>query len=720
MKLVTGFLTTVTLYDVNSQKISELHLMTNEFGTFSGSFILPQGGLNGLMSIWEKYGQKYFSVEEYKRPTFEVEINKTKGTPKIGESVLVTGIAKAFSGAPIDGATVKYNVVKILHVIQNGIAGAKHYAPIPVTSGETKTNTKGEFEISFTAIPDNSDDPSQNPTYNYSVSIDITDINGETRSATKTVTVGYTALVLNLGFEELVDKNKIDSVPISTTNLEGEFEPAKGEITIYKLQSPEKTYRDRYWEMPDTFIYSEKEFHEKLPNDQYFDENNFMTWKPEKIVQHGNFNTGISKTLQLEKVNKWSPGKYMAELKSTDKFGTEVTSKTYFTLYSSKENKMPFARTDFFDLNKNQAKPGDTIHFLAGTSEKEITILYELEQNGKILKKDWLTIKNSLQKVNIPITEDYSGNISLNYVFVKNGRLYNHAETIQVPYSQKEIAIKFETFRDKLVPGEAEHWLIKLAGSEGEKLAAEMVATMYDASLDQFNTNTFDYNMNRFWWPMLRWNSYMGFQPFRANIITENWNNYVPVKEMQLDNLQWFGFSYYYQPQFSEKELKVIKEGSVVIISSEKKETVSVSGTIKNDKNEVIHGATVTIKGTNKAALTDENGKFKLEYESKKATIEVSFTGHKTLEFDVSGKVVVDVKLGIENAGLDEVVVTGIGNQPMQKSETMSLTLRGNSSLNNQVEMEIEDSESQIFYIARRQQSFETRDFAIFIYHFNP
>jgi hypothetical protein len=699
-EIETKYSTTVALYDVNGQKVSELPVTTNEFGSFNGSFVLPQGGLNGQMWIAEKYGQKYFNVEEYKRPTFEVELYKTKGTPKIGEEVLVTGIAKAFSGAPIDGATVKYNIVRNSR-FREWYRRPGRNVEAPIASGETTTNEKGEFEISFNAAPDFNDDNQLQAIYNFTATFDITDINGETRSATKTIAIGNTALILHADFADLVDKTKLDSVPILTTNLEGEFEPAKGEITIYKLESPVRTYRDRYWEIPDTFIYSEKEFHSKLPNDQYLDENNLLTWKKEKTVLQDEFDTGISKSVQLQKTNKWTSGQYVAELKSTDKFGNEVTSKSYFTLYSSKENNMPFAKTDFFHLEKNEAKPDDTINLLVGTSEKETTVLYELEQNGKVLEKNWLTIKNSLQKINIPIKEAYSGNVSLNYIFVKNGRLYNHSEIISVPYSQKEIAIKFETFRDKLAPGEQEEWRIKLTGNNGGKLAAEMVATMYDASLDQFKPNSFDFNINRFWHPMLRWNSLLDFQASNTQIIESNWNSYISFKEMQLDNIQWFGFDYYYQPQFSEKELELAQNGSVVILSSKKAENVSVSGTVKGFNNEVIQGATISAKRSKTSTLTDGNGKFKLELTSQKATIEISLIGYKTMEFDVSENVVVDIILAKENTGLE--IADNFGNSKYSKHSaeaTGSIMIRGTSSLNNQFILEKEeDTESQMFYI---------------------
>jgi hypothetical protein len=495
------------------------------------------------MWLHEIHGQKFFHVEEYKRPTFEVELAKTTGSPKIGEEILVAGFAKAFTGAPIDGAKVKYNIVRNARY-QPWYYRPQRGIPVPIASGETTTNGKGGFEFTFNATPDYSDNPQQQPIYNFTVSIDITDINGETRSANKTITIGYNALILAADFPEMADKNLLDSVSISTKNLEGEFEPAKGKITIYKLQAPQQTYRDRYWEMPDTFIYTERDFHSKLPQNLYRDENDFLTWEKGEIVQQDKFDTGVSKNIELQQPEKWSSGKYMAELVATDKYGTEVNSKSYFTLYANDEKNVPFAKTDFFDLDRNEAKPGDTIQLFAGTSEKEINVLFELEQNGEILKKEWLSIKNSLQKIDIPIKEEYSGNVILNYVFIKNGRLYNHSEIISVPYSQKEITIKIETFRDKLSPGEKEQWRLKLSGNDGEKLAAEMVATMYDASLDQFGANTFDFNVNRFWWPMLRWSSQKGFAPSRTQIIEKNWNETIPTKEKQLDNIQWFGFNF--------------------------------------------------------------------------------------------------------------------------------------------------------------------------------
>lgn len=693
-EIQTDYKTIVSLYDVNNQKISELEVETNEFGTFSGSFVLPQGVLNGNMRIREFNGQKGFRVEEYKRPTFEVVINKTKGTPKLGEKIKVSGLASAFSGAPIDGAKVKYTINRNLR-LPRWIYGSRFSQPTHITSGESVTNEEGEFEIEFTALSDNAEIPIQHPVFYFEVKVDITDTNGETRSALKTVPVSDRALLLKAGISGILNKNELKAIKISTTNLEDEFEAAKGKIKIFKLENPKQLYKKRLWSVPDTFMYTEAEFRKKLPLHQYREENNSLKWRKEKTVIEEDFDTGISKSIKLKNTDKWPSGKYVAELMATDKFGEEVKWKSYFTLYSDSEKNVPFKTTDFFNLQKKKAEPGENLELLAGTSEKEINVLFEIEQKGKILDKRWIKIKNRLEKITIPITEEYCGNISLKYVFVKNGRVYNHSETVNIPYPQNKIKFNFETFRNKLIPGEKEQWRIKLSANDGEKVVAEMVATLYDASLDEFRVNTFDFNLDRFWRAQLRWQSTNNFNASHGMFVSEFWNKPNSTREMRLNNLQWYGFSYNYSPHFSEQGIYNLKNGSIIILSSEKGDKIILSGTIRDANNEVMPGATVTIKGTNTGVVADSNGKFKLGYEGKKATMMVSFVGMKNFEFEVSGTTVVDVMLAYDNQALDEVVAVGYGSKSKQDLTGSSIRIRGTSSIQSEsmVEFEIADDD---------------------------
>ncbi len=664
-KIMTGYATTVTFYDANHQDISHLNLRTSEYGTFSGSFIIPQGRMNGRMYIRNRHGSKYFLVEEYKRPKFEVTFNKTKGAYKVEEKVTVTGVAKAFSGAPVDGAGVKYRVVRNRQFFPRWY----YFRPAEdnetaISSGTATTNEKGEFDISFTAIPDYSVSSETNPVYRFTVTADVTDINGETHSATKTVSVGYNALIIGVNIPDIVDKNEEKQFSITTTNLEGNFEPAKGKIVIYKLKNPQKAFRKRLWSKPDKYLYTEEEYHKLLPYDEYAGENDFTTWDKENKVAEVAFNTDKLKTFNLKNSKTWTSGKYTVEISSQDKYNQTVKETQYFTLYSKNDASVPSPVVDFFELPVKSAEPGESVHLLAGTSEEEITIVFELEQDGVVLDKKQIRLNNELQVIKIPIREEYRGNVSLNYVFVRKGRLYNHSETIRVPYTNKQLDITFETFRDRLQPGENEEWRIKIAGKQGDRVAAEMVATLYDASLDEFASNNFDLNLNRYWSPMLAWRSYKGFNISRANLVSNNWHSLFSFSEPAYPELNWFGFNYNYYPVFSTyTDIKEIQHGSVVVVSSKPGGNVVVSGTVKNLDGEVLPGASIQVLGTQTGTVTGADGKFKLEYKGKEATLVISYIGYLKESVKVKGITVLDIRMAEDVKGIDEVVVVGYGTQ---------------------------------------------------------
>ena len=272
--------TTVTFYDVNYQKVSELELTSNDYGTFSGTFTAP-ASITGQVYITNGSGTQYFSVEEYKRPKFEVKIDTVKGTYKLNDIVTVKGLAKAYAGNVIDNADVKYRVVRTASFPYWLYWWWGYYPSSPemeIINGTTTTDDKGEFSVNFKAIPDLSVSKKYTPTFNYTVYADITDINGETHSAQKYVEVGYKALNLSVNIPTQLDKEGKDYFYLYTTNLNGDKEPAVGTIKIYKLKQPDKVFRERQWGKPDKYIMSKEEYYAAFPNDLYDDENNMYQW----------------------------------------------------------------------------------------------------------------------------------------------------------------------------------------------------------------------------------------------------------------------------------------------------------------------------------------------------------------------------------------------------------------------------------------------------------
>ncbi|HRH12634.1 MAG TPA: hypothetical protein PLU73_14030, partial [Bacteroidia bacterium] len=510
-KIKANYPVTVTFYDVNHQKVGSLDLTTNEFGTVNGSFTAPQGVLNGQMYIYDGYGTVYFSVEEYKRPKFETKLNEVKGSFRINDSVIVGGIAKAYSGNAIDGAKVSYRVVRRVNYPYWWWWYRSYYnnASTEISSGTVLTNDTGGYVIKFKASPDESVSKKSQATYLYEISADVTDINGETHSSRSYVHVGYQSIVLSVGMEENTNKADIHPLTITANNLNGVAEATKGNFSIYKLKTPQRIFRSRLWSQPDRHSLSKEEYYKTFPNDLYADELNRYKWeKAEKVFEMG-FDTGIKTKLDLSaELKSKDPGVYVIEAECKDKFGENVKAFAYFTLFAAGTSEPPYACTDWFYSGVSTAEPGEKGNFIQASSYPNANYLYEVEVKDKtVLTK---TISASMNLNEIKIEEVHRGNLAFHTTFIKQNRLYTHASVITVPYTNKALDIEFSTFRNKLLPGEEEEWKMVIKDKKGDKVTAELMATMYDASLDAFRSNYWSFDIYKTYYGRASWASGIG------------------------------------------------------------------------------------------------------------------------------------------------------------------------------------------------------------------
>ncbi len=554
VKIKPNTKTKVMFYDANYQKVHELDLTSNEYGTFSGTFTAPVGVLNGQMHIGNNSGNVYFSVEEYKRPKFEVDFKPIAGSYKLGEEVEVTGLAKAYAGNNIDDAEVKYRVVR------------KAYFPYPwyfrgwypqtnameISHGIAKTDENGEFKITFEAIPDKSLSPKYKPSFHYTIYADVTDINEETRSGETSVKIGYTALEVGSNVPGEINREEEQKYEINTTNLAGEFEPAKGNVKIYPLKAPDRVLRARKWSKPDQFILNEEEYHKNFPNDVYKDENEFASWEKQAPIYDKAFDTKKDKALDLKKLKSAAQGVYLIEISSKDKYGTEVKNQSYFTLYSPKEKTVPYTNSKWFTLLQDKAEPGDEVSFLIGSSYKDVKVLYEIEEHlsnnraNEITSSKWLDINNEQKLIKIPVEEQHRGNFMIHLAFFKNNEVFHFSRVITVPRTNKELDIEFMTFRNKLQPGEKEEWKLKVKGKNGEKVAAEMVATLYDASLDAFKAHYWGLNIYNNYYAQIKWQHDNKFGTANSQALRSDWfGKSKPGKNRRYEELNWFGYYFY-------------------------------------------------------------------------------------------------------------------------------------------------------------------------------
>ncbi|MES2892681.1 MAG: alpha-2-macroglobulin family protein [Bacteroidota bacterium] len=540
---------TIQLKDANGQNLQELKLTTNDFGSFHASFKLPEGVLNGQFSLYDSStnSSQYFNVEEYKRPKFLVEIKKPEGTYRLLDSIKITGSAKAFAGNFVDGAAVKYRVVRKVRYqpwwYTNYSRGSKRIYPPgrtdeqEITNGETSINVSGEFTIVFKALPDETIDKKDQPTFYYEVNADVTDLNGETRSGTTSVAVAYQQLQLEIMLPAKITLDSLGSIKIKSTNLNEIEERAFVTVTAEKLKEPTKIFRSRYWEQADQFTMSREEYYRLFPYDIYKDENDPKNYEVEKTVFDKTDSSNNSWQLETK---GWRAGWYKIVAVTKDKSGEEVRAEKYILVTDATASQVN--EPVIFEVKNSEAEPGKKIQYTISSGFKNIWLIHSLTRMDKQALTSYENISSKPLSKELNVTEEDRGGISVSYAFIQHNRVYAGNESFSVPWSNKNLNVQYETFRDKLLPGTEEQLKVKIIGNKGEKIAAEMLVSMYDASLDQFRAHS--------WSPLDIWPSLTdavnwmsnGFNAVNSEELHRYDWKYVDLKPKSYDRLLGSGY----------------------------------------------------------------------------------------------------------------------------------------------------------------------------------
>jgi uncharacterized protein YfaS (alpha-2-macroglobulin family) len=544
-----------TLINSNQEKVQDLELKTNEYGSVSGEFILPSNGMLGSYAILlEVMGWRskyfYFSVEEYKRPKFEAEFKSITETFKINDSVTVKGTATAFAGSSISNAKVIYRVHRKVQYPKWYYWYRPYFTPSEpqeITHGETTTDAQGKFNIVFKALADKSVEKDNLPIFNYEITADVTDINGETRSATTNIKVGYHALTAEIKIEDQINKlKKENSFSIIAKNLNNHTISAKGTVKIYKLIAPENVLRKRPWNAPDYQLYSNSAFKNWFPNEAFSNEDKITNWKKGKQVFKQDFDTSKETGITIKSTKKWESGKYIIELECKDKLGQTVTDKQIFTLFSNNENQVSDNQLFIISTNKNSYKPNENVVLKLGSASKELFVTIDIEKDKKIIDTKIIQLNNEVKQLEIPVNENDLGGFAINYSYANYNSFESGTLPVFVPYPIKELEIETLTFRNKLQPGQKETWSFKLKGAKGDKVAAELLASMYDASLDQFKPHNWEFNPIQYptYYSYTNRSSQNSFGTVYFNVNNLQRAYYGQMQE-HFDELNWFGFRFY-------------------------------------------------------------------------------------------------------------------------------------------------------------------------------
>lgn len=492
------------LYGANGEQINSQTLKTNEFGSVSGEFTLPQSALTGSFLLTTKWGDLSFQVEEYKRPTFEIMFDKIEKTYKFGEEITLKGKAETYSGIKLQNARINYTVNR-QRAWWWGRWGSQ---PAQFAEGSATTDENGQFSIAFT--PEKGDDESgvsarfYPSAYSFVVETTITDVNGETQTANYSVTVGDVSMMLEVVASEQIEKSSSEIIRISAKNLDGNDISTKGAYQVFAVQ-----------------------------------ENDSIGQK----MLSGEFETGEQKELTT-KLKSLPSTKYRVKLLSDDDQGNPVETEKDIILFSYSDKRPPIKTNNWIFLKSATFSKNKNAELILGVSDENVRVLYELWHGKTLLERKWLTMSNENKTFSFPYKAEYKDGLTFFLTHIKNEKLYETSALFTLEKKDEALNVKLDVFRDKIRPGADEEWRVTVKDAAGNPALAEVLASMYDMSLDQIYASPrwqlnvpryFDYaTASRYqFYDLLRMsNAYLSFA-----------NSYKDVRGFDFDRFNWVDFS---------------------------------------------------------------------------------------------------------------------------------------------------------------------------------
>ena len=700
-KVVPNVWVTLFIYDANDEELKEIRLKTNEFGSVHGQYEIPRNVLTGEFRIEmdEDYGtdeededpywykiddfnvaEVYFSVEEYKRPRFEVAFDEVKESLLIGDSVLVKGNANALLGTSIKNATVKYTIERNT----TSLRGSLYYRGKSqiIAQGELDTNEKGGFEIPFLSVPDSTIAATLKPIYSYYVNADVIDINGETRSAETTVRVGYHNLQANLEVASKLDKDEPNNVTLSAQNLNAQPISAQLEIKVLKLKEPTNVLRKKPWALAEMQVLEKEKFRQLFPHEPYDSLDLKKHWPKGEMVLRKQVQINGKEKIELGDMRQWQVGAYTIILTAIDNLKDTVKVEQTFDVFDKNNATAPSGQLFDYKITNSAYKHDGFVRLQFSTAAKELKFFLEGYCNEQEVYRKEIDIRKGVTSIEVPVKESYKDKMIFNAYFVKFNSLYSKQFAVDFPQATKGLSIETLSFRNKLVPDSKETWSFKITNADNKNANAEILASMYDASLDQFKQHEWNNQLEseNYYNPSApRIDDYhsfatTSFRKFnyasRANVLTFLKNYH---------QLNWFGLDFGNTKYDNDRYLQKLKLKTY----EPPKVEGNISGIVTDGDGVPLPGVNVVVNGTTVGAQTDFDGYYSINAPIGSELI-FSYIGFKSDMVPISQSSSINVALTEDSQALEEIVVTAYG---MVRKKDLTGTIYTNAtSIRNDIE----------------------------------
>lgn len=520
------------LRDANGKQVAEQKATTDEYGTASVDFELPKEGQTGLYFISVNGTvTKYVRVEEYKRPTFEITFPKVNEKYNWGDTVVVKATAKTYSGVPVQGAKVEYQVTRRNQLWWWGAGSAGQL--VKTDSCVTREDGTFDVEIPLEASLSGKDEADMSEFmriarfFNFEVSAIVTDISGESHEGVMSLPLGTKPTILTVNLPKRIETDSLKTVTFAYRNASGM--PISSRLK-YRIDKGE--WKDAEANAP----VSIKEYASSSASSS-------LVWK-----------SGVH---QLEAICG------------------QDTLQQKFTLFSMKDTHPVEPTTEwYYQTAKTFPRDGKPVYIQVGSSENGAHIVYSIIAGNKLLEKGAWELGDSIVTLPFTYKEEYASGIVLNYSFVKQGKCYTRMMSIARPLPEKKLNIAWKTFRNRLTPGQKEEWTLKITTPDGKPAKAQLMSVLYDKSLDQIAPHSWKMSLGfSQWLPSCFWTSNLWY--YKMDLLGVYPTKYFDQKQLDVDKFDGKYFSYYAYMQAVElSKLERSSGGTVESVRIQKDEVV--------------------------------------------------------------------------------------------------------------------------------------------------
>ena len=536
------------LRDANWKQVAEQKATTDEYGTASVDFELPQGGQTGMYHVSvNNRANSSFRMEEYKRPTFEITFPKVNEKYNWGDTVVVKASAKTYAGVPVQGAKVEYQVTRRNQLWWWGAGSAGQL--VKTDSCVTREDGTFDVEIPLEASLSGKDEADRSDFmriarfFNFEVSAIVTDISGESHEGVMSLPLGTKPTILTVDLPKRIETDSLKTVTFAYRNASG-----------MEISSNLKYRIDK------------------------------GEWKVAEA------NAPISMAVLPSGVHE------MEAICGQD------TLQQKFTLFSIKDTHPMEPTTEwYYQTAKTFPRDGKPVYVQVGSSENGAHIVYSIIAGNKLLEKGAWELGDSIVTLPFTYKPEYASGVVINYSFVKNGECYTRKISIARPLPEKKLNISWKTFRDRLTPGQKEKWTLQITTPDGKPAKAQLMSVLYDKSLDQLADHTWKMSLGfSQWLPDCYWKSNLKY--YEMGLSGTYPTKYYDEKELEVDQFdgKYFSFSAYMQAMQLSK-LERSSGGTVESVRIQKDELVQEEGRVMKTRGSNMIRVAAAAPSVNKA-----------------------------------------------------------------------------------------------------------------------